>query len=845
MAGLAEGFGICPAVVPVLVGPLQVLLTILPGLLLALAGGVLALFKPSGIKNAIVLLWRQKIAVGVVAAISVGVYLGAKQTWPRGAAAGVTTAQQGDDWPTARGDLTRCAAVLDKGSPTRDQLIWTYRPGEEGFLASPAVVGNRVYISSAQLGISKSGAIHCVDADSGAVVWTSAPPDYRPTFSSPVISGDFLVCGEGLHDTRDARVICLDRHDGKVLWTFRTKNHVECTPVVANGRVYVGAGDDGVYCLDLKPGPDAQAKVNWHKPAEQFPDAETSLAVHDGKVYVGLGNAGAALVMLDAITGDELHRLKMPYPVFSPPAIAGGKLYIGMGNGDYVKAGEGGAVVCLDLKTLKIEWTHDLPQTVLGAVAVKDDKLYFGCGDGKLYCLNRSGKLIAEFPVYAPIKTSPAVTEAHVFVVSDAGLLFALDRHTLEPIWQFRLGTDGWFYSSPVVARSHVYVGTQTEGLLCVGKPASSKRTPLWAAPLGGPGVAGNSDSSPIPEAGEAHWTYPLSDGERIIADRPVASVAVWNELLYVAHSGVRTRGVECLELDKERRRPPRSLWTFETDDEVRQSPVILGEAVAFVSGAEKSQRRILHFVDRLSGELLAMRALTGAASGFLTATKHQFLVDDGMNLVSFDARGERQWTAGGAGGLACPPVANDAMILAITQNSWAIALDQATGAKLWHVALPHPAIGTPLLEKSKFLLPTRDGLAAFSMKDGLALTSWKAELGVPSGELALAGPSIVFVNQRGEVVAFDRTSHTLTARVSGALPGQTPVVSRGKVLYAARGRLMTFALGTENPAPELWLDLSALAPKEGLPTGPLVLKDSRIFTFLPGRALACLGGAK
>ena len=33
---------------------------------------------------------------------------------------------------------------------------------------------------------------------------------------------------------------------------------------------------------------------------ERYPDAETSLAVHEGKVYAGLGNGGRALCVIDA-----------------------------------------------------------------------------------------------------------------------------------------------------------------------------------------------------------------------------------------------------------------------------------------------------------------------------------------------------------------------------------------------------------------------------------------------------------------------------------------------------------------------------------------------------------------
>ncbi len=736
--------------------------------------------------------------------------------------------------------MRRCGAIPGDPSPARDGFHWSFR--DASFFASPALVGNRLYITSAQRGISKSGKIYCFDADSGAPVWSVEPDGFRPTFSSPVIVGDYLVCGEGLHDTRDARVVCLSlKEEGKVLWTFRTNNHVECTPVIADGRVYFGAGDDGVYCLDLAPRPDGQAKLNWHKPTEDFPDAETSLAVHDGKVYVGLGNDGAALVVLDAKSGDELHRLKMPYPVFSPASIADGRLYLGMGNGDYVKPGEGGEVRCLDLQSMKTLWTFPLPQTVLGAVAVKEGKLYFGCNDHHLYCLSRDGKPLAKpFDVQAPIKTSPAVTDEHVFVVSEAGRLYALDRHRLEPLWDYLLGTSGYFFSSPVAARGHIYVGTESDGLLCIGRPASTKRTPLWAAPFGGPGVAGNSDSSALPEAGELLWSHPHEKGQSYFGRG-----ALWEDRFYLARTGA-AGGLECLALPKEGKEPPRSLWTF---PDVVGTPVLLGKTVACLDSELVSEApRNLYFIDRETGALVGQRTVGARASGRLTATRHQFLCqDDVKQLSSFDTEGHKTWSAE-CDRLVQYPVANDAMLVVLLANPYrAIALDQATGAELWRVPLDHRPVSTPLLEKNTFLLPTERGIELRSLVDGQLLSSLPAEIGAPSGEFALDRSIIIFVNTKGEVIAFDRAADKLAARVPGALPEQTPLVSRGKVIYAAEGRIMTFSLGEESPTPELWMDLSSLHNSidpsgTGLRVPSLLLRDSRLYTILPSGRLVCIG---
>ena len=144
-------------------------------------------------------------------------------------------------------------------------------------------------------------------------------------------------------------------------------------------RVFVGGGDDGYYCADLATG-----QLRWHLETKKYPDAETSLAVVDGKVYAGLGNDGQALCVLDAADGKELARVHTPYPVFSPPAIAGGKMFVGMGNGDFVRyrlTAQGGSLVrgpgkapALHRRGLPAGLEDPVAGTVLGSVAVTEDR---------------------------------------------------------------------------------------------------------------------------------------------------------------------------------------------------------------------------------------------------------------------------------------------------------------------------------------------------------------------------------------------------------------------------------------------------------------------------------------
>ncbi len=351
------------------------------------------------------------------------------------------------------------------------------------------MVGDRVYCVSSR---GDRGLICCWDAETGEHLWSSAPAGYRATFSSPVISGRYLLCGEGLHHARLARVVCLDLQApraGRVRWTFTTNGHVECTPVVAADRVYVGAGDDGIYCLRLDPSATDQDRVVWHAPGNRYPDAETSLAVWHDRVYVGLGQGGNALCVLDAGTGEELARQTMPYPVFSPPAIAGGQLIVGMGRGDYVRpvADPAGSLRCFDLANLREQWSFPLPATVLGAVAVTSERVVAACGDGCVYLLDRSGRLLQKWNSGAPIVAAPAVTDRLIYVVNQDGLLVALDARWLQPVWEARLGPPGRYFSAPVVARGHVYVGTPEDGLQCLGDVPPRAEEAIWPGKVAEP----------------------------------------------------------------------------------------------------------------------------------------------------------------------------------------------------------------------------------------------------------------------------------------------------------------------------------------------------------------------
>jgi outer membrane protein assembly factor BamB len=822
----------------------------LPGLLLGLAGLLLSLF-PRLLWVLLKLLWRFKLPIVVMIGVICLAVWQVRALWPHWWAARAAEQQSGDDWPMIRGGPSRTGAVDHSDESTRAGVQWVFRPGKAAIYCSPAVVGNRVYVSTAQTAVfgAGQGEIVCLDADTGSVVWRSAPAGYRPTFSSPVVSGSSLVCGEGLHFTRDSRVICLDLaagQEGEILWTFRTGSHVECTPVIHGGRVYVGAGDDGYYCLDLEPDEGGEPRVVWHLDGAQYPDAETSLIVHDNRVYAGLGRGGKAICMLDADTGEEIRRIPTAYPVFSPPAIADGKLYVGMGSGDYVHRAEeigkppAGELWCLDLQTLAVLWSYPVDRTILGSPAVFGDRVYFGSRDGFLYCLRTDGRLAAKFNAHAPIVTGPAVSDRYVYVVADSGTLYALDRITLEHRWEQKIGTGGLLVSSPASARGHVYVGTERDGLVCAGQPGEENVLALWPARSGGAARGGNLDDTPVPRRGAFHWQYPADQMGQTQQSVVAAPPAAWGNHLYIPLAGAPPRrGIVCVPTDGAQQETPPPAWEYETTLGIHRSPVVRGKLLLAVDGQPGDTQRRLHAISRMTGARRWQSPVEDHATGVLMCTESNLLVADRPGgLTCRDFKGRPVWK-GDTGGIPFPPTVVGALLVAATVDPARLCvLDLPTGRRLWEVELAAQVTTPPVVADATVYVGTNTGLLARSLVDGRAVACQKSAGQAVASDLVLTPEWIVFVTGSGEVTVVDRATRTVLANIGGAVPGTPPLVVRDRLFFFGSDGLLTLETDDLKATPLVWADTSWL----GQPTTPMIFCRSSFHVGMVGWGLVRLG---
>jgi outer membrane protein assembly factor BamB len=337
-------------------------------------------------------------------------------------------------------------------------------------LSSPVIAGERLYIAAAHGALNRRGVLYCLDLNTRQVVWSfTNNGQMKQVFCTPCVDGDRVYIGEGFHEDKGCNLYCLDARTGTMHWAFPTGSHTESRPVVVKGKVYFGAGDDGVYCVDALKG----MKV-W-----QFPDGERARTLHlhvdsapavvDGRVYVGGGidedttHGDPAVACLDADTGKEIWVRRTPewmvlkgepqgrkfsLPAWGAPVVDRGQVFFGLGNGRITDSSAtfepAGALLAVDAATGNDLWPpFPVGDGVLNRPALDGQHVYFGSRDGFCYCVGRDdGKLRWKKALGSAVVATPALDHctscghtASVFALGSGGQVFCLDPSTGKVHW--------------------------------------------------------------------------------------------------------------------------------------------------------------------------------------------------------------------------------------------------------------------------------------------------------------------------------------------------------------------------------------------------------------------------
>ncbi len=242
------------------------------------------------------------------------------------------------------------------------------------------------------------------------------------------------------------------------LWSFRCEDEIRSTPVVVDGRAFVGAYDNNLYAINVDNG-----QFVWKYATAG--GIASSPAVWNNRVF--FGSEDGAVYALDASTGQLVWSFGTRGPVYSSPRVGFEHVFVGSDDGH---------LYAINATTGREVWRVHLEGRVRSSVAFGDDLLYVGCEEGLIHGLQLDGKSKWRYLTKRGVTSSPVVADGLVIVGSQDWSVYAVDAVTGWSVWRFR--TRKPIISSPCAHEGIVYIGSADGVLYAIDLGTGQRR---WA----------------------------------------------------------------------------------------------------------------------------------------------------------------------------------------------------------------------------------------------------------------------------------------------------------------------------------------------------------------------------
>jgi outer membrane protein assembly factor BamB len=254
-----------------------------------------------------------------------------------------------------------------------------------------------------------------------------------------------------------------------LIWSFEAGGAITSSPVVADGRVYVGSDDYSLYALDLESG----AKL-WSYATQDMIEAPPLW--HAGRVYVGSGDF--SLYALDALQGTLVWKQETDDKILggaSPVLGPDGEQRIVVGSYDT-------HLYCFDARTGEERWRYKTDNYVNGTPAILGEAIVFGGCDAALHVVSAaSGERLGfvEVGEGCHIAGSVALAGGRAYFGHYGNGFACIDLEKGELVWEFT-SQDQPFFSSPAIGADRVVFGGRDKALHCVARDSGKE---LWSFP--------------------------------------------------------------------------------------------------------------------------------------------------------------------------------------------------------------------------------------------------------------------------------------------------------------------------------------------------------------------------
>jgi outer membrane protein assembly factor BamB len=292
---------------------------------------------------------------------------------------------------------------------------------------SPLLVGDLVFVTTGngvdddRVHSPKAPSFIAVDKKTGKVKWQDNSPGDQimlGQWSNPAYA---LVNGKGqvIFGGGDGWLRGFEPQTGKPIWKFdcnpkgatvktgprANRNYPVATPVVYDNKVYIGIGQEptmgtGVghlWCVDI-------TKTGDLSPVNDNFDPQAAVNKNAGLVW-HFGGAS------DPKAAQETGRDYQFGRTMSTCAIHDGLLYV---------AELAGYMYCLDAKTGRLYWDHDLKAEVWGSPYYVDGKVYIGTGDGDVHIFahGKDKKVVGKVEMGETVYSTPVAVHGVLYIAT-------------------------------------------------------------------------------------------------------------------------------------------------------------------------------------------------------------------------------------------------------------------------------------------------------------------------------------------------------------------------------------------------------------------------------------------
>ncbi|MCY2973755.1 MAG: PQQ-binding-like beta-propeller repeat protein [Planctomycetota bacterium] len=311
---------------------------------------------------------------------------------------------------------------------------------------SVACVGNLLFVNTGN-GVDeghvtvpkeRAPSFICIDRDTGKVLWTDNTPGaniLHGQWSSPgygVFNGQAQVLfggGDGWLYSFDPAG---ENGKAKLLWKFdcnpkdsfyalnrATRNHIIATPVVYDGMVYVGVGEDPehgegqghLWCIDPNKRGDVSPTIVFNSKDPSTPASSRRLQAlieKEGDFQRDNPNSAAVWHYMGnnpKVFEEQMHR------TCGTVAIKDDLLVI---------ADFSGVIHCLDVKTGKAYWTYDMLAASWASALIVGDKIFYSDEDGDIviFKLAKEMEMLGEFNMGSAVYTTPVVANDTLYIAN-------------------------------------------------------------------------------------------------------------------------------------------------------------------------------------------------------------------------------------------------------------------------------------------------------------------------------------------------------------------------------------------------------------------------------------------